>query len=153
MAVEAALSKFKKTNLKIYIAICIGLALWCTYDGYLNDEWIKEHTNVDGSPQTYLVFNRNAPLYLVSGAVLLGVYLFTIRNRKIIADENELIISDKKKISYDSIQKIDKTKFKSKGYFVVTYKNDEGGEVAQKISDKTYDNLEPILELLVAKIT
>ncbi len=64
-----------------------------------------------------------------------------------------LIISDKKKISYDSIQKIDKTKFKSKGYFVVTYKNDDGGEVAQKISDKTYDNLEPILELLVAKIT
>lgn len=153
MAIEAPISKFKKTNLKIYIVVCIGLAIWCAYDGYFNDKWIEEHTDTNGSPETYLVFNRKAPPYFIGAAVLLGAYLFAIRNKKIIADENELILSNKERISYDSIQKIDKTRFKSKGFFVITHKSNDGREVNRKLSDRTYDNLEAILNELVAKIS
>jgi hypothetical protein len=153
MAIEAPISKFKKTNLKIYIAICIGLAIWCAYDGYFNDKWIEEHTDTNGNPESYLVFNRKAPPYFIGAAVLFGAYLFAIRNKKIIADENELIINDKEKISYDAIQKIDKTHFKSKGFFIITHKNKDGREVNRKLNDRTYDNLTAILDELVAKIS
>jgi hypothetical protein len=153
MAIEAPISKSKKTNFKIYIAVCIGLAIWCAYDGYFNDKWIEEHTDTNGNPEAYLVFNRKAPPYFIGAAVLLGAYLFAIRNKKIIADENELVLSDKKRIPYDSIQKIDKTHFDSKGFFLITYKNKDGREVNRKLSDRTYDNLAAILDELVAKIS
>jgi hypothetical protein len=153
MAIEAPISKFKKTNFKIYIAVCIGLAIWCAYDGYFNDKWIEEHTDTNGNPETYLVFNRKAPPYFIGAAVLLGAYLLAIRNKKIIADENELVLSDKKRVPYDSIQKIDKTHFDSKGFFLITYKNKDGREVNRKLNDRTYDNLAAILDELVAKIS
>jgi len=153
MAIEAPISKSKKTNFKIYIAVCIALAIWCAYDGYFNDKWIEEHTDTNGNPETYLVFNRKAPPYFIGAAVLLGAYLLAIRNKKIIADENELVLSDKKRVPYDSIQKIDKTHFDSKGFFLITYKNKDGREVNRKLSDRTYDNLAAILDELVAKIS
>lgn len=153
MAIEAPISKFRKSNLKIYIAVCIGLAAWCAYDGYFNEDWIKEHTDADGNPKTYLVFNRKTPPYLIGAAVLFGAYLFVIRGRKIVADDNELVINNKEKVSLDSIQKIDKTNFKSKGFFIITYKNKDGSEVNRKLSDRNYDNLEAVLDKLVAKIS
>lgn len=153
MAIEAPISKSKKNNFKIYIAVCIGLAIWCAYDGYFNDKWIEEHTDTNGNPEAYLVFNRKAPPYFIGAAVLLGAYLLAIRNKKIIADENELVLSDKKRVPYDSIQKIDKTHFDSKGFFLITYKNKDGREVNRKLSDRTYDNLAAILDELVAKIS
>ena len=39
MTIEAPISKFKKTNLKICIIICIGLLIWCVYDGFYNEMW------------------------------------------------------------------------------------------------------------------
>ncbi len=153
MAIEAPISKSKKNNFKIYIAVCIGLAIWCAYDGYFNDKWIEEHTDTNGNPEAYLVFNRKAPPYFIGAAVLLGAYLLAIRNKKIIADENELVLSDKKRVPYDSIQKIDKTHFDSKGFFLITYKNKDGREVNRKLKDRTYDNLAAILDELVAKIS
>jgi len=153
MAIEAPVSKYKKTNLKIYIAACLAIGIWCAYDGYFNDRWIEEHTDVDGTPQTYLVFNRKAPPFFLGAAVLLGVYLFAIRSKKVIADENELIVGDKEKIPYDSVQKIDKTHFGSKGYFIIAYKDKDGTEINRKLSDRTYDNLAAVLDELVAKIS
>jgi len=153
MAIEAPISKFKKNNLKIYIVVLVGIAIWCVYDGYFNEDWIKKHTDADGNPKTYLVFNKKAPQYFIGAAALLGAYLFVIRNKKIIAGENELIINDKDKISYDSIQKIDKTRFGSKGYCIITYKDEDGSEINRKLSGKTYDNLEAILDELVVKIS
>jgi len=153
MAIEAPLSKFRRNNLLIYIAFCIALVIWCGYDGYLNEEWINEHTNPDGKPETDLVINRAAPPFLLGAAVLLAAYLIVIKNRKLIADESELIISGKQRIPYDSIQRIDKTKFKSKGYFIITYKDEDGTERDCKIGDRKYDNLAPVLDHLVGKIT
>jgi len=154
MAIEAPISKYKRTNFKIYIVACLVIGIWCIYDGYLNKAWIEEHTDTDGKPQAYLVFNRNAPLLFIGAAVLLGVHLFVIRNKKVVADESELVVSDKEKIPYDSIQRIDKTRFDpTTGYFVVTYKNNDGREINRKISSRTYDNLPAVLDELVAKIT
>jgi hypothetical protein len=96
-------------------------------------------------------FNRKSPPFFIAGAVVLGAYLLAVKNKKIIADENELVISDKEKISYDSIQKIDRTHFDKKDFFVITYKNKNGREVERKLSSRTYDNLAAILERLVAK--
>jgi len=153
MTIEAPISKFKKNNLKIYIVVLVAFASWCVYDGYFNEEWIKKYTDASGNPESYLVFNRKAPQFLIGAAVLLGAYLFAIKNKKITADEGELIISDKKRISYDSIQKIDKTHFDSKGFFLITYKGKNGKEVSQKLSDRTYDNLAAVLDRLVEKIS
>jgi hypothetical protein len=153
MAVEAPPSKYRRNNFIIGIAICVGLAIWFTYDGYYSAAFKAKHTKDDGTPDSTLVFNRKSPPYLVGAAVLLGGYLFIIRNKKVVADEKELIISDKEKIPYDSIQKIDKTGFDSKGYFIITYKYKGGGEVNRRISDRKYDNLAAVLEHLVAKIT
>ena len=85
--------------------------------------------------------------------MLLGVYLFAIGSKKLVADENELVISAKEKIAYDSIEKIDKTHFEAKGVFVITYKNKTGNEVNRKLSRRRYDNLAAILDHLVAKIS
>ena len=76
-----------------------------------------------------------------------------VRDKKVIADEKELINSNKEKISYDAVEKIDKTHFAKKGFFVITYKREDGGEARRKLSDRTYDNLAAVLDELVAKIT
>ena len=153
MALEAPISKFKKNNLRIYIVVLLLLAAWCTYDGYFNDDWIQKHTDDNGQPEVYLVFNRYASPILVAGAALLAICLIITQKNKIIADENELVLSEKKSIAYDTIEKIDKTNFESKGYFTITYKNQKGSEAKLKLSDRRYDNLTAVLDHMVAKIS
>ncbi len=159
MAIEARTSKFKRNGLIIWMAASIAFAIVFAYDGYLSKyEWslrrsfYEKHVK-DGQPDDDMVFNQKAPFFLIGVAVLLGAYWFAIRNRKLIADENELIISDKERISYDSIQKIDKTNFDSKGFFIITYKDKTDKETNSKISDRTYDNLSVVLDKLVAEIS
>ncbi len=162
MAIEAPVSKYRKNNLKVYIAACIVFAIIFAYDGYLSKyKWSMRYAfyekhvlKNDGKPDDTMVWNQKwIPIICGSIAVLFGVNLIAIRNKKIVADENELIISDKEKIPYDSIQKIDKTSFDSKGFFIITYKNKDGSEVNRKISDRAYDNLATVLEKLIAKIS
>jgi hypothetical protein len=152
MAIEAPLSKYKKNNFRIGIVILVGLAIWFAYDGYRNEGFIKKHTDENGNPDSTLAFNRKAPPYLVGAAVLLGVYLFAIKDKKVVADESSLVIG-KRQIAYDTIEKIDKTHYDSKGYFVITYKDYQGVETNLKISDGIYDNLSAVLDELVAKIS
>ena len=159
MAIEAPVSKFRKNNLKVYAAACIIFAVIFAYDGYLSkyqwshrSDFYERHVK-DGRPDDMMIFNQKAPILLVALAAVLMGWLQTLKNKKLLADENELIISNKEKISYDSIQKIDKTGFDSKGFFIITYKNEDDSEVNRKISDKDYDNLAAILDKLVAKIS
>ena len=152
MAIEAPLSKHKKNNFRIGIVVLVGLAIWFAYDGYRSEEFIKKHTDQNGKPDSTLVFNRKAPPYLVGAAVLLGVYLFAIKDKKVVADESSLIIG-KRQIAYDSIEKIDKTHFDSKGYFVITYKDCQGADTSLTLSDRIYDNLSVVMDELVAKIS
>jgi hypothetical protein len=153
MAVEAPLSKYKRNNLLIGIVACLALALWFAYDGYFHREFIARHTTEQGGPDGTLVFNQKSPPFFVVGALLLGAYWYAIRNRKLVAADDALVIAGKKRIPYDAIESIDKTHFKTKGLFTITYKNEAGSLVQYKLSDRQYDNLEPILDHLVAQIT
>ena len=153
MAVEAPVSKFRKNNLIIWMIVCLGFATYCIYDGYFNDKFIKKHTDANGNPNSTLVFNQKSPIFLIAGAMLLGIYFFAIRNSKIIAEQDELVINGREKIAYESIQKINKTYFDKKGLFTITYKDKNNSEIDIKISNRKYDNIEAILEHLVAKIT
>lgn len=153
MAIEAPISKFKKNGLLIYIVVCLAGSAWFAYDGYLNKDFIKKHTDENGKPKSTLVFNQKGPPFGVGIAALLGVYFLVIRNKKIVADENELVIENSKKIAYDSIQSIDKTHFESKGFFVLTHKDESGKETVCKISNRKYDNLSAVLDHLVKKIS
>ena len=89
----------------------------------------------------------------MGAAALLGVYLLVIRNKKVVADDDALVIDGKTSIAYDSVQKIDKTDFDKKGHFTFTYKTPDGKEIDRKISDRNYDNLKAVLDHLVAKIS
>lgn len=153
MAIEAPISKFKKNNVLIFIVVCLGLTVWCIYDAHYNEAFMTEHTDVEGNPEGWLVVNLKAPPYLIGAAVLAAGYWFLLRDKKIVADENGLVLSAKEKIPYDSMQKIDKTYYESKGYFILTYKTDNAGQIDRKISNKQYDNLKPILDHLVEKIS
>ena len=159
MAVEAPLSKFKKNNFKIYIVVCFVFAAILAYDGYLSKyQWshrrsfYEKHVK-DGKPDDTMVFNKIAPFFLVALAVILTGRFRTLKNKKLLADEKELVVNGKESISYDSIQKIDKTHFDSKGFFLITYKSKDGSEANCKLSDKNYDNLAAVLDELVAKIS
>lgn len=153
MAMTASLSRYKKKNFIIGIAVCVGLAVWFAYDGYYNQKFIEKHTDKDGAPKSTLTFNRKAPPYLLGAAVILGAYFFIIRNKKVVAGDTGLVIDDKVTIAYDTIQKIDKTHFDSKGFFIITFRGPDGKDVDRKISDRDYENLDAILNHLVAKIS
>ncbi len=112
-----------------------------------------KNTSRTVSPTIQWYSIKSHRFFFIGAAVLLCAYRFAIRSKKLIADEKYLIFSDKEKIAYDSIEKIDKTYFKSKGRFVITYKDKNGKEVDRKITDRQYDNLEPVLDHLVAEIT
>ncbi len=159
MAIEAPYSKYSKTNFRIGIVLCLGAAIIYAYDGYLSKyEWslrrsfYEEHVK-DGKPDLDMVFNQKSPFVFVGLAAVLTAWFLVRKNKKVLADETELIISDKRRISYDSIQQIDKTYFEKKGFFVITYKDKDGKEVRRALSERTYDNLAAVLEHLVAKIS
>ena len=104
MGVEAPVSRHRKNNLKLYIVVCIVLAIWFGYDGYLNENFIQKHS-VDTEADSILAFNQwSAP-------------------------------------------------FQTRGFFVITYKTGDGGEVNLKLSDRNHDNLSALLDVLVAKIS
>jgi len=160
MAIEAGVSKYKLKNLKIYITVCIVLAIIFGYDGYCSKyEWSKrqsfyqEHfVDNDGKPDGTMSFNRKSPPVFLAAAVILAVWLAMNKNRRILADESG-IDTGCCTISYDSIESIDKTLFDQKGYFIVTYKNEQGSEANLKLSDRDYDNLGKLLDHLIAKIS
>ena len=152
MAIEAPLSRYKRNNFAIYIAVCLVAAAWFAYDGYFSETFISKHTNAEGKADFDLAFNRAAPPFLVAAAVFLGAYYYTIRKRKLVAADNALVIAGKETIPYDAIEKIDKTYFEKKGYFTITYARN-GTEARCRLNDRQYDNLAEILDLLVAKIT
>ena len=150
MAIEAPLSSYKKKNILIIATVLIGVGAWFAYDGYKNEGFIKEHT-IDGVADSTLIFNRKAPPFMIGVGILLGIYFVTIKGKKIVADENELIYG-KVKIAYDAIEKINKTHFDKKGFFIITYSQD-GQNKELKFSDRTYDNLGAVLDQIVSKIS
>lgn len=159
MVIEAPISKFKRTNLKIYIGACIVLAVILAYDGYLSQyPWslrqgfYNKHVK-EGKPDDTMMFQRIAPFFLAALAAGLACYLGAVKNKKIIADEEKLTIEGKAEILYHSIEKVDKTRFDSKGFFLITYKDASNIEKQLKLSNRRYDNLTAVLEKVVDKIS
>jgi hypothetical protein len=156
MAIEAPVSKTRIMNLKIYIGACILFAAIFAYDGYLSkypwsmrQGFYQKHKDDDT-----MKFNRIAPLFVAAGAVVLACRLWMLKGIKLVADEKELIVSKKMTIPYDSIVKIDKTRFNDKGgFFLITYKSEQNTEKQVKISDRKYDNLSQVLDRLIEKIS
>ena len=153
MALVAPFSKFKKNTYIIWIVALAVFAGMCIYDANFNDKFKKRHTDESGKTDSIFGFNQKAPPYLFGAAVFLGAYLFIISHKKIVADDNVLNIDNRFTIAYDTIQKIDKTFFDSKGRFTITYKAPDGSETDLEISDRNYDNLEEILNHVVSKIS
>ena len=149
----ATFSKFKKQNLLIFMTIAILAAGYCVYDGYFNESFIKKHTSQDGVPSSTLVFNQKSPPYFVAIAVLFAVRFFMVRNRKITTNDNGLNISRKLAIPFDKIQSINKTNYDQDGYFTLTYKDDSKNEKSLKLSSKTYDNIDTVLDEIISKIS
>jgi hypothetical protein len=159
MAIEAPYSKYNKNNFKIWIILSLGAAAIFAYDGYLSKyEWshrrsfYDEHM-VDSKPDGDMIFNQKSPPVFIGLAAILMVWFYARKNKKLIANDTELILADNTKVPYDSIQKINKTYFDSKGHFTFTYKNEDGKEIDKKLDSRRFDNLKEILELLVAKIS
>jgi hypothetical protein len=150
MAITAPYSKHKKTNLQIFIAMMLVAAIWFFYDGR-NKDFVEKHT-IKGQPDSILVFNQKSPPYFLGGAIAFGILLFVLKDRKIVLDDDKIIAPDKT-VNIKQIEKIDKTNFKNKGYFVITYKTDSSGSVDWKISDSHYDNLSAMLDEIVKKIS
>jgi hypothetical protein len=153
MTVEATFSKYKRNNFLIGIAICILLAAWFAYDGYFNEEFKSKNTNDNGRPNSTLVINQKSPPFFLGAAIVLGAWLYAVKDRKIVAAENEIALGENDKIPYSSIEKIDKTYFDSKGYFIITCRKQDGSRFDRKISNRTYDNLTAVLDETVAKIS
>jgi len=152
MAVEATSSSYKKNTHKILILAMIGFAIYCAYDGYYNQSFIEKHTLEDGQEDSTLAFNKKAPPFLVAIALAIGVNLFRIWNKKVVAGDTSLSLPNTE-IPYDSIESINKTHFDSKGFFTLAYKDPQGKENTIKICDKDYDNLPTVLDEIVAKIS
>ncbi len=153
MAIEATYSKYKKQNFKIGIVLLLALGAYCTYDGYFSERFREKHTTNEGKPNSTLVFNQKAPFFCLGGAVIFAIWLGAVKNRKVVAQSDGIIIDGKEKITYQAIEKIDKTYFESKDYFVITYKDEADKEVKRRLSGRDYDNLGAILDELVAKIS
>ncbi|MBN1457634.1 MAG: hypothetical protein JW912_07270 [Sedimentisphaerales bacterium] len=152
MAIQATSSSYKKNTHKILILALIGFAVYCVYDGYYNQSFIEKHTLENGQPNSTLAFNKKAPPFLAAIALAIGVNLFRIWNKKIVAGDESLSLSNTE-IPYNSIESINKTYFDSKGFFTVTYKDSQGKESTIKVCDKDYDNLPTVLDEIVAKIS
>ncbi len=159
MAIEAPYSKHSKNNFIIGIGIFLAIAIIFAYDGYLSKyEWslrhnfYEEHVK-DGKPDFDMAFNQKSPFVFIALAAVITVWFWTLKNKKLLADESELVINDKQRISYDSIQQINKTYFEKKGFFVITYQDKGDSEVRLRLNERKYDNLPAILEHLVAKIS
>ena len=149
--IVAPISKYTRNSLVVGMVFLVGFGVYCIYDGYYNQSFIEEHTE-EGQPNSTLVFNQKSPPFLFVAAAFLAGRWVKIRKRKVVAGDTELVINDQVRIPYDAIEQIDKTLFKKKGVFTITYSK-EGKPVEQKLSDSTYDNMEAILDHLVAQIS
>ncbi|MBP8304475.1 MAG: hypothetical protein KBE04_10150 [Phycisphaerae bacterium] len=153
MDIVGPFSRHRTNSAVLYIVVLVGFGLWCLVDGYFKASFIDAHTGPDGRPDSTLLFNRYAPWFLFLGAAGLGAWLVSIRKRRVVATDTELVVRDTLRIPYDSIQQIDKTLFEKKGFFVVTYKAAEAGEKTVRLDDRNYENLRPILDRLIQAIT
>ena len=160
MSISAKYSSYKLGNLKIAAFVLVAFSIWCVYDGYYSESFIEKHTETieleDGTtvekPDHTLIFCQKFPFVGFPMAAIAVFAFITKRNKQILADSDGLILSCGGKISYDTIQEIDHTEYDTKGNFTVKY-NSGGKQKSLKLSNKTWDELDKVLDELISKMS
>lgn len=147
MAIIATGSRHTRNTNYIIAVACVLFACWFLYDGWFNEDFIKEHKEKD----EYLTIRMNQiyiPVACAIAAVYFVVSAYRLKSRTITAARSELEFSNGLKIAYGDIQQIDKRFFEKEGHFTLDY---EQGGVAQKLklTDRTYDGLGLVLDEIV----
>ena len=152
--VVATFSKYSRQNLIIAIVICIGAIAVCSYDGYINQDFIAEHT-IDGQIDSVLAFNKYSQPVFAVFAILAAIRYYIVGSYKVVAGDDSIEVDGKLEIKYDDIESLNPTYFdvKGKGYFVLEYKSSDGNIKDLKISKKRYDGTSELLETIVSKIS
>jgi len=148
MAVTATGSKYKQKTGYIIAVFCLGITLYCLYDGWISQDYQQKHIK-DGQPDANLMANR---IYLPLAAMIYGSYMLfssiRLRTKKIVADSAQLTLSNGEPVDYSQITQIDKRFFEKEGHFTVFYKKN-GQEMKIKLSGQNYDGLGLLLDELV----
>ena len=144
----ATYSRHKKQNLKIWMIVLIGCAIWFSYDGYVNKGFIEKHTK-EGKADSTLNFNRKSPPVFLLGAAVFGAILYIRKDKKIQTDDKSIILANGTKICFETIERVDKTNFEKKGFFELAYKAG-GKEEKQIFSRYQYDNMEAVLDEVIS---
>jgi hypothetical protein len=150
MAIIAPLSRYRRNNHMILLAVFLGLAAWFHYDGHFNKEFIDKHT-INGKPDDTLTINRKAPPFLMAAGVLVVGNFVRIRNQRIRVDDSALMVNSLS-IPLSTVTQIDKTHFDSKGFFVLWYKPGDS-EKQLKLYARNYDNLSAVLDRLIEELS
>jgi hypothetical protein len=149
MAVEATGSKYKQKTGYIITAVFLAISAYCLYDGWINDKFIKDHTDKDGRPEANLQANR---YYIPAAGILLAIYevigSLRLAGKRWILDDRSLTGSGGLSIPLGQITTIDQRFFQSEGHFTIGYNSPQGPQKL-KLSDRNYDNLVAIFDELV----
>lgn len=148
MAIVSTGSRHTQNTNYIIAVACILFACWFLYDGWFNEDFIKEQEEKN----EYLTIRLNqyyVPIGCAGAAVFFVLSAYRLKSRKITAGQSDLEFSDGLKIAYNDIQQIDKRFFKKEGHFTVHYKEDSGEDKKIKLTDRTYDGLGLLLDEIV----
>ncbi|AQQ69950.1 hypothetical protein SMSP2_00284 [Limihaloglobus sulfuriphilus] len=145
--VEAKYSKHKLNNLLIYSVVCLVVAGWFAYDGYISKDFIEKHT-IEGKPDTTLVFNQKSPpVFVIVGAAFFANFLIA-RKRRVLAGNMSLSVPGKGEITYESMTEISH----DDGSYFIQYVKD-GIEKEIELSARKYDGLSDLMQFVSGKVT
>jgi len=154
MAVEVTGSRYTCRTNYLIAAACIVFGLWFLYDGWFNDEFIQDHMSLDEvtneqQPNVDLMINRLwAPIFCGIVMVVFVIFAIRLKSKKIVTDNEGLILSNGQKITFNDIRQIDKRFFDQKGYFSIEY-GPTGSTKEIKFDDRTWDGLRSLLDEIV----
>jgi len=174
MTVVAPASKVSRQNAWIITIMCVALALWFLYDGWISQSFQDKHlVNKDKvslkkfkeqsrqpdfqpdlqdfQPDVQLKFHRYwGPPICGALAVFFLIAALRARSRKVLCDDTGLTLANGQTIPYSKIKQIDKSFFEKEGHFTITCAQDVPvGKV--KLSSRKYDNLAALLSEIISR--
>lgn len=99
MALVCGLAKSRKMKWIIYIILALGAGIYCYYDGFVSEKYLKDLSN--------LWFNRVGSIVLAVAFVVLVIGFFVILKTRIAADDDGIDVNGKSKIPWKDIVRID----------------------------------------------
>ena len=152
MDLIAKYSSYRLGNIKIAVAVLLGISVWCVYDGYYNQKFIEKHTIAEGKADDTLIFHRYFAYFGVPGAIAAAGAYMVLRKKQLTAGDDGLILDNGDKILYKAIEELDHTDYDLDGKFKITYIC-SGSEKAIFLTNKKWDGLDKVLECLISKIS